>query len=179
MTRHPFLSLLLCLALAVPALGAAAQFTGSVISVANGDTITVLNADKQQTKIRLYGIDCPDKRQALGAKAAQAASDAVFGKRVAVQPIGADRDGQMAAVVIMPGGKSLLEHLVREGLAQVSPQYCKHDDICAPLRKLESAAKRQKRGLWADKTPATQSDGISFSPMTPAQQGFSPSTQSP
>jgi endonuclease YncB( thermonuclease family) len=173
MLQRTILAIILCLAIAVPAIAASQQFVAPVISVADGATITVLNSDKQQIKIRLYGIDCPDKRQTLGGKAAQATSDAVFGKRVTVRPMGADSDGRMVAVVMMPDGKSLLEHLVRGGLAKVSPQSCKHDDICAPLHKLEAAARGQKRGLWADKVPAPSADGFSFAPLAPSPSGFS------
>ena len=52
----------------------------------------------------------------------------------------------------MPNGKSLNEHLVREGFARVFPQYCAQKDICAPLRKLEQGA-GGKKVLWEDKNP--------------------------
>ena len=130
-----------------------AQFTGTVIAIAEGDTITVLNADKQHVKIRLYGIDCPEIGQAFGNHAKQSTSDAVFGKRVTVQPTGTDRYGRMVAIVLMPDGNSLNEHLVRDGLAWVYPQFCIREEICAPLTKLEQAVKLSKRGLWIDKEP--------------------------
>jgi len=47
-------------------LAQAATFTGTVVSVADGDTITVLTAEKKQHKIRLLGIDAPEKAQAFG-----------------------------------------------------------------------------------------------------------------
>jgi len=78
----------------------------------------------------------------------------VHGKSVTVLPMDTDRYGRTVAVVLMPGGKSLNQHLVREGLAWVSQKYCTQDDICAPLRKLERSAKAEKRGMWADKTSA-------------------------
>ena len=143
--------LLLCL-LATLAF-ATLQFAGHVISVADGDTITVLTADKQQVKIRLYGIACPEGGQAFGNRAKQATSDAVFGKTVTIQPMDIDRYGRTAAVVYMPDGKSLNEHLVREGMAWVYTKYCKQEDICGQLRKLENTVKMGKRGLWTDKAP--------------------------
>jgi len=150
------LSLLLCLALAVPALATPAQFTALVIAVADGGAISVLTQDKQQVKIRLYGIDCPERGHSFGNRAKQATSDAVFGKNVTVQPVETDRDGQMVAIVLMPGGRSLSEHLVREGLAWVLAKNCTQEDRCAPLRRLEQSAKMQKRGMWEDKTAAPQ-----------------------
>ncbi len=58
-------------------------FEGKVVSVSDGDTITVLH-DRTQIKVRLYGIDTPEKRQAFGNKAKQFTSDQVFGKTVEV-----------------------------------------------------------------------------------------------
>ena len=150
---------LLCLVFAVPAAADPQQFTGHVISVTDGDTISVLTRDKQQVKIRLYGIDCPGRNRHFGAHAKQATSDAVFGKNVEVQLINTDSYGRMAAVVLMPGGKSLNEHLVRIGMALVNQQLCTQKAICEPLRKLEQAAKGQRRGLWADKNPMPPQDG--------------------
>ena len=141
--------LLLCL-LAVPAL-ATSQSKGRVISVADGDTITVLIAGKQPIKVRLYGIDAPERGQPYGARAQQALSDAVFGKNVIVDPMDTDSSGLTVAIVYMPDGSSLLEHMVSAGFAWVYPQLCKREDICGPLRRLEAGARGMKRGLWADK----------------------------
>ena len=152
---RPILSVIICLAIATPILAADhAQFTAPVISVADGVTLTLLTKDKQQIKIRLYGIACQERGREFWSRAKQTTSDAVLGKTVTVQPMDTVHDGRTAAVVFMAGGKSLNEHLVREGLAWVYQQDCTQENICAPLRKLEKAAKAQKHGLWADKTPA-------------------------
>jgi endonuclease YncB( thermonuclease family) len=150
------LPVILCLAIATPTPAADhAQFAAPVISVADGVTLTILTKDKQQIKIRLYGIDCQERGREFWSRARQTASDAVLGKTVTVQPMDMARDGRTEAVVCMPGGKSLNEHLVREGLAWVEQKNCTQENICAPLRNLEKAAKAQKRGVWADKTPVS------------------------
>src|SRR5215470_15211663 len=59
----------------------AADITGKVIAVLDGDTIEVLHNNHTE-RIRLNGIDCPEKGQAYGHKAKQAASELVFGKEV-------------------------------------------------------------------------------------------------
>lgn len=59
----------------------AADFSGSVVSVLDGDTLEVLNGHHAE-RIRLSGIDCPEKGQTYGKKAKQAASALVFGKNV-------------------------------------------------------------------------------------------------
>src|SRR5438445_35210 len=61
-----------------------ADFTGRVVGVADGDTITVLH-DGRGEKIRLHGIDCPEKRQAFGSKSKQFTSEHAFGKDVTVK----------------------------------------------------------------------------------------------
>ncbi len=48
----------------------AADFSGRVVGVSDGDTITVLHNGKGE-RIRLHGIDCPEKRQAFGKRAKQ------------------------------------------------------------------------------------------------------------
>jgi endonuclease YncB( thermonuclease family) len=59
-----------------------AQLTGEVVSVADGDTFTLLTTGQQQIRIRLHGIDCPEKKQDFGTKAKQFLADMVFQKKV-------------------------------------------------------------------------------------------------
>ncbi|MES2922122.1 MAG: thermonuclease family protein [Verrucomicrobiota bacterium] len=55
-----------------------------MVRVIDGDTITLLNADKVEVKIRLNGIDAPESNQAFGAKSKAALSALIFGKAVIV-----------------------------------------------------------------------------------------------
>ena len=107
------------LVLPCPALG----WSGKVIGVADGDTITVLR-DKQPQKIRLYGIDCPEKRQPFGNKAKQFTSELVFGKVVEIEPIATDRYGRTVAFVRIEN-ITVNEELIKEGLGWVYMRYCK------------------------------------------------------
>jgi len=61
------------------------EFTGKVVGVADGDTITVLTEGNKQHKVRLQHIDCPETRQPFGSKAKQFLSQKVFGKSVTVK----------------------------------------------------------------------------------------------
>lgn len=63
----------------------AETLTGRVIGIADGDTITVLDANRQQHKIRLQGIDAPEKAQPFGERSKQSLSQMVFGKDVRVE----------------------------------------------------------------------------------------------
>jgi endonuclease YncB( thermonuclease family) len=79
--RTPFL---LLAAVLIPTIVCAADFSGSVVSVLDGDTIEVLHKHHPE-RICLSGIDCPEKGQAYGTRAKEAASVLVFGKYVILQ----------------------------------------------------------------------------------------------
>jgi endonuclease YncB( thermonuclease family) len=121
-----------------------------VVGVADGDTITVLH-DEKQAKIRLYGIDCPERGQAFGKKAKQFTSNMVFQKTVSVEEITRDRYGRTVALVYLDD-KSLNEALIRAGLAWMYHRYCE-EPICWKWRNLETEANRAKVGLWSDPNP--------------------------
>ena len=76
---------------------------GKVVSVADGDTITVLDAEKTQHKIRLQGIDAPEKAQAFGAKSKQALYEMVHGKTVQVSFEKSDKYGRILGKVLLDG----------------------------------------------------------------------------
>jgi micrococcal nuclease len=129
---------------------ATAAWSGKVVGVSDGDSITVLH-DGRQEKIRLWGIDCPEKSQDFGAKAKQATSWLVFGKIVEVEPVDVDRYGRTVALVKV-GRTVVNEELMRQGLAWVYVAYCKQA-VCEKWKELEIDAWAQKRGLWAEPYP--------------------------
>src|SRR3954447_24317753 len=115
----------LLLLLTRPAL--AADFPARVVGVSDGDTLTVLTAEKTQVKVRLHGIDAPETGQDFGSRAKQAASELAFGKTVTVRERDRDRYGPTVAVVILPDGKSLNRELVGRGMAWWYQEYAPHD----------------------------------------------------
>jgi endonuclease YncB( thermonuclease family) len=98
-------------------------------------------------KVRLHGVDMPEKAQAFGTRARQFASELAFQKTVTVRVRDTDRYGRLVAEVILPDGRSLNHELVRAGMAWWYRQYARSD---ATLAQLEAAAKAAKRGLWSD-----------------------------
>ena len=126
-----------------------ADFVGKVVAVKDGDTLEVLT-DGVAVRVRLSGIDCPEKGQAFGQRAKQAASDLAFGKTVEVHDKGRDRYGRTVGEVMLQDGRSLNRELVRAGLAWWYRQYAKKD---AELERLEREAREAKAGLWADADP--------------------------
>lgn len=80
----------------LPIAVAFAEFSGQVVSILDGDTIEVLHNHRAE-RIRLNGIDCPEKGQAFGKRARQAISELVFGKNVMLQTHSKDKYGRTIA----------------------------------------------------------------------------------
>jgi len=132
----------------------AETITGRVVGVADGDTITVLDADKVQHKIRLAGIDAPEKKQAFGQRSKQSLSDLAFGKDVIVETTKRDKYRREIGKVLVNGRDVNLVQVER-GMAWFYRQYQREQS--PNDRRLyeaaEDAAKANKRGLWRDADP--------------------------
>src|SRR2546426_1929918 len=139
---------ILCLA---PLALALADFSGRVVGVTDGDTIKVMHNGKAE-KIRLHGIDCPEKAQPYGTKAKQFTSQLVFGKEVTVKDYGLDnnRFKRTLGEIVLPDGRVVNEELLRAGLAW---WYRKYVPNRVDLAALEEEARTAKRGLWVDPDP--------------------------
>jgi endonuclease YncB( thermonuclease family) len=117
-----------------------AEFTGKVVGVADGDTISVMR-EGRAVKVRLYGIDCPEKKQPFGTRAKRFASEMAFGMEVEVQIKTTDRYGRVVGEVILPDGLSLNKQLVYGGLAWWYRKYAPNDRT---LKALEAGARAAK-----------------------------------
>ena len=127
----------------------AADFTGKVIGISDGDTITVLYRGHPE-KIRLEGVDCPENTQAFGQRTKQFTSDLAFSKVVTVRGVEKrDRYGRVLGEVILPDGRSLNHELLRAGFAWWYRKYSK--DL--QLERMESEARSAKKGLWTEQAP--------------------------
>ena len=141
------------------------QLTGRVVAVADGDTITVLDAGQRQTKVRLSGIDAPEKKQPYGARSKQYLSGLVFGKVVEVDWKKHDRYGRILGTVLAPDGNCAAADCAKTvdaGLAQLSAGFAWHykqyeKDQPRIERERYAAAEREahlkRLGLWADPYP--------------------------
>ena len=145
---------LVCLLLALACAAHAETVTGRVVGVADGDTITVLDADKVQHKIRLAGIDAPEKKQAFGNRSKESLSDLVFDKTVNVETDKRDRYRREIGKVLVNGRDVNLVQVER-GMAWFYRQYQREQS--PNDRKLyeaaEDAARTGRRGLWRDTDP--------------------------
>ena len=138
----------------IAVLGQAATIEGWVVGVTDGDTVTVLDGSNTQHKIRLAGIDAPEKKQAFGARSKQSLSDLVFDRQVSVETDKRDRYGREVGVILVNGKDANLEQVTR-GFAWHYKAYEREQS--ANDRKLydfaEQEARARRRGLWADVDP--------------------------
>ena len=121
---------------------------GKVVKITDGDTLTVLDGSKVQHKIRLAGIDAPEKGQPFGTKARENLAGKVFGQAVHVEVIDADRYRREVGRIYL-GKRFINAEMVADGFAWRYPQYDKPGEFTAA----ETDAREHHRGLWADKDP--------------------------
>lgn len=126
----------------------AQTLTGKVISIKDGDTIEML-VDNKPVRIRLRGIDCPEKKQPFGNNARQFTSDLCFGKIVKAEQLSKDRYKRIVAKIILPSGNLLNLQLLKAGLAWHYTKYDRSSDFASA----EKEAKLQRRGIWSMKDP--------------------------
>ena len=103
------------LLLAVPHALASETFPARVVGVVDGDTLKVSRKEGRTLKVRLYGIDCPEKKQRYGKEAPRLAHRLSYGRVVLIESRGKGRYGRTIGRVILPGGKNLNHELVRAG----------------------------------------------------------------
>lgn len=121
-----------------------AAIEGKVVRVSDGDTVTVLDADKEQHKIRLLDIDAPESSQAFGQKSKQHLADMVAGRDVRVTWTEKDPYGRVLGTVWVATTNANFR-MVEDGYAWAY-HYTKAKDYLDAMAR----AKAEKRGLWAD-----------------------------
>ena len=121
----------------------AADLSGRVVGVSDGDTFTLLTSDKQQVKIRLAEIDAPESGQPYGNKSKQKLSELIFGKDVRVVVQTTDRYGRTVGRPYV-GNLDVCKEMVRVGAAWVYKQYV----VNKSLFDVENDAREARRGIW-------------------------------
>lgn len=131
-----------------------ATLSGVVVGISDGDTVTVLDSAKAQHKIRLSGIDAPEKHQPFGKASKEFLSARIFNREVEVEYGKSDRYGRLVGRITVGGIDANLE-LVKAGMAWHYKAYEKEqqpEDRLAYARA-EEAARFQKIGIWCDADP--------------------------
>lgn len=140
-----FKIILLYIFLFPPILGCSQMITGKVVRVADGDTLTLLDSNNKQIRIRLYGIDCPEARQDFGTAAKKFTSNLCFSKAVSVDVKDVDRYGRTVDIVWVQDTINVNLELLKAGLAW----HYKHFDKSKEFANAESQARKQKIGVWS------------------------------
>lgn len=123
----------------------AQQLSGKVVGVNDGDTFELMVGNRK-LKVRLEGVDCPEKGQPFGNAAKRYTSDMIFGKRVSIHVKSYDRYKRAIAIVYLPGGGTLNEALLSSGMAWHFKKYNNNKSWA----RLENQARRSRTGLWSD-----------------------------
>ncbi len=127
---------------------------GLVVGVSDGDSLTLLDAEKRQHKIRLQGIDAPEMKQAYGQKSKESLSKLVYNKTIKVHWSKKDRFGRTVGQVMLGDIDICLEQ-VRRGMAWHFKDY--QDEQSVKDRDLydrsEVEARELRLGLWQDAAP--------------------------
>lgn len=133
---------------------ASADFVGKVVAVTDGDTIKVLDEHNLQYKVRLAGIDAPEKNQPFGEASRKHLASILADKLVYVSTDRSDRYGRLLGKILIDGEDANLEQ-VRSGYAwwyrKYAHQQSKADRTAYELS--EKFARQNKLGLWADDQP--------------------------
>ena len=129
-------------------------FEGRVVGVQDGDTITVLDSSNANHRIRLLGIDAPEKGQAFGNRSGENLSQGIFNRVVTIEWSKHDRYGRIVGKVVLEGQDISLEQ-IKTGMAWHYKYY--QDDQPREDRQLYAAAEIAARatnvGLWIDPNP--------------------------
>ena len=157
------IQLISLLVLLLPLLAAAETITGRVVKVTDGDTVHVLDSTKERHKIRLGGIDAPERKQPWGRASTEHLKAMVAGKQVRVKSVKYDRYGRLVGDVwVRPRdcpdcGKTLFVNhaMVLDGMAWWYRYYAE-DQSEGDQGRFESAEREalaRKRGLWSEPDP--------------------------
>lgn len=135
------------------------QLHGKVIKVTDGDTVNVLTSDNETHKIRLSGIDAPEKKQAFGNRSKQALAELIDGKIVNVEYNKLDKYQRVVGKITLNGQDVNLRQ-IKLGLAWHYKKYEKEQDVedRSIYANAEYIAQVVKAGLWGDDNPVAPWD---------------------
>jgi micrococcal nuclease len=131
------------------ALPAHADISGFIVSVHDGDSITLATDDHHTIKIRAADIDEPELDQPFGDAATRAMDAVVYRKRVTITGEHPDQYGRTVGRTTITGGTVANVEMIRQGMASVYTRYSTDPSLPA----LETEARAAHRGLWHDGQP--------------------------
>lgn len=132
--------------------------SGKVIGIVDGDTYDILLTGNKTVRIRMEGIDAPEKGMPYYRKAKNYLSDLCFGKNVRLEIHTTDDHDRKVAFSYLDDGTELSHEMIKAGLAWHFKKYNNDSD----LSELEIKAKESKIGLWVDESPMPPWDNRSL-----------------
>lgn len=127
------------------------ELRGRVVAIADGDTFTLLGPENQQYKIRMQGIDAPEKRQAFGSASKKSLSDKIFQSDVRILWKSRDKYGRLLGEVYL-GDRHINLEQVSDGMAW---WYVEYAPSAKDLKAAEQRARKDSLGLWKDVATTT------------------------
>ena len=124
------------------------QHTGKVVKVVDGDTFDLMFEGKK-IRVRMFGIDSPERGQAFNVKAKEFTASVIAGKEVSVVIRDKDRYGRFVCDVYLDDSTYVNAEIVKAGYAWHFTRYS--DDM--QLGRLQDEARNEMRGLWQDSSP--------------------------
>lgn len=131
-------------------------FEAKVVKVYDGDTATVISEDGRKLKIRLFGIDAPERDQDFGKKSGATLSRMINRKEVEIDVVAEDKYGRLVGIIYL-GKRNINEEMVKKGLAWVYRRYCNRSE-CERFIALEDEARVKRKGLWDQSDPVAPWD---------------------
>lgn len=132
----------------------AATITGRVTAIADGDSFTLTDARQRSTRVRIQGVDAPERRQSFSYASRKSLSDMLYGRTIVVVINKEDQYGRIVGKVMVEGRDAGLQQ-IRSGLAWFYVHYA--NEMSSSDRAAYVAAQRDaraaRRGLWSEKDP--------------------------
>ncbi len=129
--------------------GQAQETRGRVVKIQDGDTFTLLTNTNEEIKVRMHGIDAPEKNQPYGQASKKHLSELIYGKTVCVIQKGKDKYKRYLGIAYFENGENVNYKMVADGYAW---HFTKYSDDGYQV-SLEKNARKQRRGLWQDSNP--------------------------
>jgi endonuclease YncB( thermonuclease family) len=137
-----------------PLLLSAQLLKGKAVKITDGDTFTLLVDGHEQVRIRIDGIDAPEKGQAFGNRAKEYLSGMIWGEELTVRVMKTDKYGRSIGKVSTPSVVDVGLEMIKAGYAWQYRDYNKEK----PYEDAEILARRNRNGLWQDKNPIRPQD---------------------
>ena len=122
---------------------------GICVGVSDGDSLHLELPDGERVRVRLYGIDAPEKNQECALAARKKLGKLIYDKEIRVEVLDVDKYGRYVGKVYA-GARYVNRYMLKEGLAWHYKHYAADDEL---LAEAEARAKAAGRGIWATESP--------------------------